>query len=1082
MTSGGVVSNTTGNTASVSTSGAPSGAKVIPFPNANGWLEEWFGDEGLLARARPGYEKREGQIALSKAVADALSEKRHALAEGPCGCHVAGQPILMFDGTIKRVEDIVVGDRLMGMDGSPRTVLSLARGEQETVDIVPIKGETWRVNIDHILTLVRYDNGRITDVRVRDYVGWSRTQKSLWKLFRVGVNFSQSEPLPLDAYLLGVILGDGCITGATGGACVTKGDMEIVSALREYAAAQGLRVRTKGIAHHVVGDVGNKHHPLIAALRALGLWGTDSATKFIPHRYKTASRADRLAMLAGLMDTDGSITGVSCFDYISKSKTLAEDVAFIARSVGLAAYVSPCEKFCQTGAGGTYYRVSISGDCSMIPTRIARKKAPARRQQKSALRTGFSVVPSGKIEPFYGFSLDGDGRFLLGDFTVTHNTGKSLAYLIAAIRFVQANPGKRVVIATETIALQEQLVGKDLPFLASIAPGGFRFALRHGRAQYLCNDAFSTWDAKAGRFTLNDDEQMLRAWGRETKTGSRTSLPLAVPDRTWSKVTVDSDECKGKDCPAREVCFYEQARDAIKDAQIIVANYKLLCIQLAMTADGADPKALPLGEFHALIADEAHGLVDVARDTFGATITEGSFAKTLNFVREYLPDGTAERFEDAVGGVFNRLRGWTDEHAPRPAENRYAPRAEDAVRVPLDTEPSFSVELAPLVTELERIGERASAMEAKLTARERDVGRLDSDEREARSRARSTARRVGKQLVSLALFNRASLDPSEPAARALAERAERYALWVELDRGATGERAVRLEARKVDVRDTLASLLWSKMPCVLTSATLTVEGGFEHIEQESGIGDHNGRAPIRLEVPSPFDFATRCLLVTPTGIPQPNDPNWRRACATVIRGVLNAADGRTLALFSSNAAMDAAYRAITDGKRNERLWLKQGEASTGALSQTFKDNARSVLFGTKSFWTGIDVPGDSLVAVVIDRVPFTPPTDPVVRRLHALLEKRGLSGFTHCDLPRAIMQVRQAFGRLIRTRSDYGVVVLLDSRVSTARWGRSLLRSLPACVRGTQLADVRDHLARFQDADGADGASNTATTGTEGGR
>jgi ATP-dependent DNA helicase DinG len=668
--------------------------------------------------------------------------------------------------------------------------------------------------------------------------------------------------------------------------------------------------------------------------------------------------------------------------------------------------------------------------------------------------------------------------------------GKSIAYLVPAIRFVQANPGKRVVIATETIALQEQLVGKDLPFLAEIAPGGFRFALAKGRAQYLCNDAFATWQAKSGRFALNEDERALLAWGRETRTGSRTSLPIAVPDRTWSKVTVDSDECKGKDCPAREVCFYEQARDAIKDAQIIVANYKLLCIHLAMAADGIDPKALPLGEFHALIADEAHGLVDVARDTFGATITEGSFAKTVNFAREYLPDGAAERLETAVGGVFGGVREWVEAHAPandRPGYTSSAGRAEDAVRVPLDTEPSFPVDLEPLVSELERTCSRASAMEAKLSARERDQGRLDGEDREARARARSTARRVGKQLVSLALFNRGSInaEAAPDAAARLAEIAERYALWVELDRVATGERSVRLEARKVDVRDTLASLLWSEMPCVLTSATLTVEGRFDHVEQETGIGHRDERAPIRLEVPSPFDFASRCMLVLPAGIPQPNDPAWRGACAKVVGGVVDAAEGRTLALFSSTSAMDAAHRAVTEGKRNARLWLRQGEAPTGALSQTFKSNARSVLFGTKSFWTGIDVPGDSLVAVVIDRVPFTPPTDPVIRRLHALLEKRGLSGFTHCDLPRAIMQVRQAFGRLIRTRDDYGVVVLLDSRVSSARWGRALLRSLPACRRGTRLGDVRAHLDAFRARGAAEArgaTTGTSNTGTEGNR
>ena len=656
-------------------------------------------------------------------------------------------------------------------------------------------------------------------------------------------------------------------------------------------------------------------------------------------------------------------------------------------------------------------------------------------------------------------------------------TGKSIAYLIPAIRYVQANPGKRVVIATETIALQEQLVQKDLPFLASVAPGGFHFALAKGRAQYLCNDAFAEWDARAGRFALNDAEIALRDWGRTTKTGSRTSLPVAVPDRTWSKVTVDSDECKGKDCPRREECFYEGARGELKDAQIIVANYKLLCIHLALVADGIDPKALPLGEFHALIADEAHGLVDVARDTFGATLTEGSFAKTLSFARDELEDGSAERFEDAMHGVFNGLRDWVQSHGSSGGRDGYSGSApasgprEEAVRIPLDTTPEFPVPLGALVTELRRIGARAAAVESKLDAREKDRGTLSPDERKLRSRARSTARRTGKQLVSLALFNRASVsdsDTSGPAADGPAQRlrelAERYALWVELDRVATGERTVRLEARKVDVRETLSELLWSEMPCVLTSATLTVEGRFDHVEQETGIAELNGRAPIRLEVPSPFDFASRCLLVVPHRIesPRKDRDKWLRDCVAAIEGIVGAADGRTLALFSSKSAMDAVHRSVSARAAGARTWLRQGDAPSGVLSARFKDDARSVLFGTKSFWTGIDVPGDSLVAVTIDRIPFTPPTDPVIRRLHALLEKRGLSAFQHCDLPRAIMQVRQAFGRLIRTRDDYGVVVILDSGVLSARWGRSVLRSLPTCARGSSLGEVRAHLERFR--------------------
>lgn len=687
-------------------------------------------------------------------------------------------------------------------------------------------------------------------------------------------------------------------------------------------------------------------------------------------------------------------------------------------------------------------------------------------------------------------------------------TGKGIAYLVPVIRWVQANPGKRVVIATETIALQEQLVSKDLPFLASVMPGGFRFALAKGRGQYLCNDAFAAWDAKAGRFALSDAENALRAWGRTTDSGSRTSLPIAVPDRAWSKVTVDSDECKGKDCPRREECFYEGARAAIKDAQIIVANYKLLCLHLALVGEGVDPKALPLGEFHALVADEAHGLVDVARDTFGATITEHTFTRTLNFAREYMPDGAAKRLEDAASGFFGGLREWVDGHAPE--SPRGPSEREDATRIPLDTEPLFPVSLDPLGTELSRVSAWAAAMVAKLEARERASGPLDGEEREARARARSTMKRTSKHLTMLSLFASASTRcAAEAGADRMVQLAARYALWVELDRSVTGERAVRLEARKVDVRDTLNELLWSEIPCVLTSATLTVEGRFDHIERETGLdaagppargsanaGGHSSataRGTIRLEVPSPFDFASRCMAIVPNGLPEPNDPAWRAACAQVIGAVAQVADGRTLALFSSTSAMDAAHRVVSARGRGARVWMRQGEAPSGELARRLKSDPRSVLFGTKSFMTGIDVPGDALIAVVIDRVPFTPPTDPVVRRLHALLEARGLNPFQHCDLPRAIMLVKQAFGRLIRTREDYGVVVLLDTRMNSSRWARAVWRSLPTCARGTQLAEVRAHLDRFRLGTGAvvvdaptpvsaHANANANATGTEGTR
>jgi replicative DNA helicase len=354
----------------------------------------------------------------------------------PTGCHRKGQGILMFDGSIRVVEDIMVGDLLMGPDSQPRKVLSLHRGSQEMARIVPTKGMPWVVNLDHILSLVgiegaKHSNrslgnkGQIVDVSVREWMGWSKWKKHVHKIFRTGVNFQGQADLPVEPYLLGVLLGDGHMGSPVS---VSSADHEIHAALEIAADQLGLSVSVKnfGTTRETSSIINLKGgtNTLTREIRALELHGSRSGNKFIPSQYKTASRHQRLDILAGLMDTDGSLHGTG-YDFISKSETLASDVAFVARSLGFAAYMKPCTKSCQTGASGTYYRVSIDGDCSEIPLRIARKRADARRQKKDVLRTGFTVelLPA---EDYFGFTVSGDHRYLLEDFTVTHNCGKSL--------------------------------------------------------------------------------------------------------------------------------------------------------------------------------------------------------------------------------------------------------------------------------------------------------------------------------------------------------------------------------------------------------------------------------------------------------------------------------------------------------------------------------------------------------------------------------------------------------------------------------------------------------------------------------
>lgn len=370
------------------------------------------------------------------------------IIEAPVGCHAAGQGILMFDGSIKRVENIVVGDTLMGPDSLPRIVQSLIRGNDRMYRVVPIKGESFIVNADHILTLVRTNmhkrgarvrkdciDGEIVDVSIREWLQWSELRRSIYKLFSTSVDFVDTDnDLPIDPYFLGVILGDG-MSPKRGGIKVFTPDKEIVDEVYKQAEKHGMRVTDYngncGAAWtYCLVDSKGHINRLSTLLDQIGLRGKRSGEKFIPHAYKVSSRSNRLEILAGILDTDGysgGKTGGIGYDYISKSSQLANDVAFITRSIGLRATVSECAKgIKKLDFVGTYYRVAISGELNIIPCRVARKRITApRTQKKSPLRTGFSVVDLEYNDDYYGFVLDGDGRYLLDSFLVTHNSGKT---------------------------------------------------------------------------------------------------------------------------------------------------------------------------------------------------------------------------------------------------------------------------------------------------------------------------------------------------------------------------------------------------------------------------------------------------------------------------------------------------------------------------------------------------------------------------------------------------------------------------------------------------------------------------------
>lgn len=469
-------------------------------------------------------------------------------------CLAPGTPVMMHDGSIIPVEEIRVGDLLMGPDSGPRRVLSLARGRERMYRVVPTKGDPYTVNESHILSLRRTAErsnprfpcrdkaGEIVNISVREYLSKSATWRHIHKGYRASVDFATSKPLPLDAWLIGAWLGD----GTTGKAAITTGDHEIIREFHDYADGAGLRVRSEynsegSIIMHLsekVGRCGRRGGVFGNALRELGIFNK----KDIPLRLRTASRDDRLNLLAGLIDTDGYYSGKG-YDITLKSENLIDGVIFIARSLGFSAYKSKRKKKCgNNGVIGDYFSCSISGDVDRIPCRIERKKANPRLQKKNVLNVGIKVEPVGEGD-YYGFTIDGDHLFLLGDFTVTHNT-------VLFTDILSEHTGAAVAIAH-----RQELVAQISLTLNS-------FGVRH---RLICppkvRKLIIARHLKEQGVTFHDAGAMVGVGGVDTIVGLtnkpefdtwRRSVTLGVQDEAhhvlaankWGKATLEFPACK----------------------------------------------------------------------------------------------------------------------------------------------------------------------------------------------------------------------------------------------------------------------------------------------------------------------------------------------------------------------------------------------------------------------------------------------------------------------------------------------------------------------------------------------------------
>jgi ATP-dependent DNA helicase DinG len=611
-------------------------------------------------------------------------------------------------------------------------------------------------------------------------------------------------------------------------------------------------------------------------------------------------------------------------------------------------------------------------------------------------------------------------------------TGKSLAYLVPAI--VRAVSDETpVVVSTATIALQRQLVNRDLPQLADALtdalPRAPRFALLKGRQNYLCLNKIHNGSATSSEdepqdelfepqalSALGRDVQRLTAWSSTTDSGDRDDLKPGVADRSWSQVSVSSRECLGMArCPFGTECFAERARAKAGAADVVVTNHALLAIDAV-----ADSAVLP--EHRLLVVDEAHDLVDrvtaVATGELTATTLGVASRRITRLVEPELMqrwEGASTRFTAAIQNATpGRIDHLDDELATHVTALR---DAASAARSAIDTSPTDT---------------KAAAARAEAVASLAEVA--------------DTASRM------LASF-----------APAIPDRTD--VVWLDHDENRGSTRAV-LRVAPLSVAGLLRDRLFAGSTAVLTSATLTVGGSFDAMASDWGLVDAQDGTEKRwrgIDVGSPFQHAKAGILYVAAHLPPPGrDGTGSAEQLSEIAELVTAAGGRTLGLFSSMRAARAAAEAMAE--RLSTPVLCQGDDSTAALVEQFSADAATSLFGTLSLWQGVDVPGPSLSLVIIDRIPFPRPDDPLLSARQRAVAARGGNGFMAVAASHAALLLAQGAGRLLRGIDDRGVVAVLDSRMVTARYGGYLRASLPPFWPTTDGSQVREALGRLRTA------------------